>query len=49
VSGVTRLATFEKRWPGLTNRLITTRFNGFDDALHIRDAGGIKAILEFTR
>lgn len=49
VSGVSRLATFETRWPGLTSRLITTRLNGFDDASLIRDAGGIKAILEFSR
>lgn len=48
VSGVARLSTFEQRWPGLTSRLITVHLNGFDDALRIRDAGGIKAILDFS-
>jgi len=48
VSGVERLATFESLWPGLTSRLMTARLQAFDDALHIRDAGGIKAVLEFA-
>jgi hypothetical protein len=30
----------------LTGRLITTRLEGFDEADRIRDAGGIKAVIE---
>jgi threonine dehydrogenase-like Zn-dependent dehydrogenase len=45
-SGVRHLSRFEQLWPGLTGRLITTRFNGFDEAGSIRDAGGIKAVIE---
>jgi hypothetical protein len=47
VTGVARLATIEQRWPGLASRLITARLNAYDHALSIRDAGGIKAVLEF--
>lgn len=46
VAGVDHLSRFENLWPGLTGRLITTRFNGFDEASGIRDAGGIKAVIE---
>jgi threonine dehydrogenase-like Zn-dependent dehydrogenase len=48
-SGVVHLGQFEKRWPGLTGSLITTRMPAFSDPEGIRDAsaGGIKAVLEF--
>jgi threonine dehydrogenase-like Zn-dependent dehydrogenase len=45
-AGVRHLSRFEELWPGLTGRLITTRLNGFDEAARLRDAGGIKAVIE---
>jgi threonine dehydrogenase-like Zn-dependent dehydrogenase len=46
VAGVDHLTRFETLWPGLTGHLITTRLEGFDEADRIRDAGGIKAVIE---
>lgn len=48
VSGVTRLERFEQHWPGLTERLITNRLKGLDEALAAgRERHGIKTVIEF--
>jgi threonine dehydrogenase-like Zn-dependent dehydrogenase len=47
-AGVGHLAHFENLWPGLTGRLITTRLNGLEEGVRIRDAGGIKAVVEMS-
>ena len=48
-AGVEDLERFEARWPGLTERLITHRLNGFADVARIAGGidEGIKTVIEF--
>lgn len=48
VSGVARLQRFEALWPGLTEKLITARLQGLDEALQSGgERQGIKTVIEF--
>jgi threonine dehydrogenase-like Zn-dependent dehydrogenase len=50
-TGVDDLGRFEALWPGLTERLITHRLNGFADAAQIAGGidQGIKTVIEFDQ
>jgi threonine dehydrogenase-like Zn-dependent dehydrogenase len=48
VAGLAHLERFAQRWPGLTERLITHRFAGFEDALRMMEVPGIKSIIEVS-
>ena len=49
VAGVADLARFAVRWPGLTERLITTRLRGTGEAHRIAETAtaGVKTVIEF--
>lgn len=47
LAGVDHLARFESLWPGLAARLITGRLTRFENLAAIREASGIKTIIEF--
>ena len=50
VAGVADLERFATRWPGLTERLITTRLRGVGDAHRIAETAtaGVKTVIEFA-